>query len=111
MSDFSKIKELLEKKLDILEARVDRIDDDLSQPNDTDWADKGKDLEGDEVLEEVGEMTEHNIVKVKLALSKIEDNTYGVCEECDVKISTNRLEALPYASMCIKCSELADKNK
>lgn len=56
-------------------------------------------------------MTEHNIVKVKLALSKIEDNTYGVCEECDVKISTNRLEALPYASMCIKCSELADKNK
>lgn len=105
MSEFAKIKKSLEAKLKVLESRVDRIDDNLSQPHDPDWADKGSDLEGDEVLEEVGEMAQESMAKIRMALSKIDNGTYGVCAECGEKVSANRLEALPYASKCIDCSE------
>lgn len=105
MSEFSKIKKVLEDKLDLLEGRVERINDNLSQPHDDDWADRASDLEGDEALEEVGAIAEQAKVKIRLALSKIEDGSYGVCEECGCKISTGRLEALPYATRCIKCTE------
>jgi RNA polymerase-binding protein DksA len=104
MVEYAKIKEALETKLDVLEGRVDRINEDLSQPHDNDWADKGSDLEGDEAQEEIGEMAEKTIAKIKFALSKIKKETYGICEECGEKISTGRLEALPYAVNCIKCT-------
>jgi RNA polymerase-binding protein DksA len=38
------------------------------------------------------------------ALERIEEGTYGKCEECGVKIPKMRLNAIPYASLCIKCA-------
>lgn len=107
MTDISAIKEALEKKLEILEGRVERINENLSQPHDDDWADRASDLEGDEALEEVGAMAEAAKVKIRLALAKIKDGTYGKCSECGCDISAARLEALPHASCCIKCTEEA----
>jgi DnaK suppressor protein len=43
--------------------------------------------------------------KVKSALEKIENGTFGQCEECDGDISTGRLLARPTATMCIACKE------
>lgn len=39
------------------------------------------------------------------ALRRIEEGTFGICEECGGKISKKRLEVLPYATLCIKCAE------
>lgn len=39
------------------------------------------------------------------ALVRIEDGTYGVCDECGQAISTKRLEAVPWANYCISCQE------
>lgn len=44
------------------------------------------------------------IRKIKIALSKIEDGTYGICRVCDERISPKRLEVLPYATRCIDCA-------
>lgn len=44
------------------------------------------------------------LMQVEAALERIEDGTYGTCEECGVKIPKKRLNALPYASMCVKCA-------
>ncbi|NTV41745.1 MAG: TraR/DksA family transcriptional regulator [Deltaproteobacteria bacterium] len=41
--------------------------------------------------------------EVMLALEKINDGTYGVCESCDQEIEPERLEALPSTSLCIEC--------
>ncbi len=41
--------------------------------------------------------------KVEHALDKIEKGTYGLCDICGQPISQERLEALPYANLCIKC--------
>ncbi|MFH1314441.1 MAG: TraR/DksA C4-type zinc finger protein [Candidatus Eisenbacteria bacterium] len=37
------------------------------------------------------------------ALASIDDGSYGKCEECGEDISVARLEAVPYAKLCIKC--------
>jgi DnaK suppressor protein len=42
--------------------------------------------------------------KIEVALERIEDGTYGECEECGAKIPKSRLNAVPYATMCVKCA-------
>lgn len=44
------------------------------------------------------------------ALKRIEEGTYGDCETCGEKISLQRLKALPFARLCIKCQEDEEKN-
>ena len=41
---------------------------------------------------------------IETALERIEEGTYGECEECGTKIPKRRLNAIPYASMCVKCA-------
>jgi len=43
------------------------------------------------------------------ALKKIDDGTFGLCEECKTLISRTRLKALPYARLCLKCQEKKEK--
>ena len=38
------------------------------------------------------------------ALEQIEDGSYGRCEECGEPIPKPRLEAIPYAAVCIQCA-------
>lgn len=47
---------------------------------------------------------------VERALEKIHHGTYGRCDHCGSEISQERLEALPWASQCIKCQQLLDQN-
>jgi DnaK suppressor protein len=43
------------------------------------------------------------VAEIDRALAKIEDGTYGVCERCGQAIPEARLEALPYAALCVAC--------
>ena len=45
---------------------------------------------------------------VGAALVRVEQGTYGTCVKCDEEISTKRLNAVPWASLCIACQEQAD---
>lgn len=49
--------------------------------------------------------------KVRKSLQKIEDGTFGDCEECGVEISYNRLLARPTADLCIHCKEQQEKTE
>ena len=48
------------------------------------------------------------IAKIKEALTRISDGSYGKCEECDEKISRERLEARPVTTLCIDCKSLQE---
>jgi RNA polymerase-binding protein DksA len=37
------------------------------------------------------------------ALTRIENGSYGICEVCSSEINRNRLEAIPYAKLCLDC--------
>src|SRR5919201_3460603 len=43
--------------------------------------------------------------KIQKALLKIEDGSFGKCEECEEEISLKRLEARPETNLCIRCKE------
>jgi DnaK suppressor protein len=47
---------------------------------------------------------------VSQALQRIEDGSYGMCEECDEAIGEKRIAAIPWAKYCIRCQEQADKS-
>ncbi len=47
---------------------------------------------------------------VDVALRKIQDGEFGVCEDCKKPIPQKRLQAVPYARLCIKCQEIEEKN-
>ena len=44
---------------------------------------------------------------IETSLERIEEGTYGQCEECGVKIPKSRLNAIPYATLCVRCAEFA----
>ncbi len=47
--------------------------------------------------------------KIEKALGKIEDGTFGVCENCGDEIGAKRLEVRPVADYCISCKEKMEK--
>lgn len=53
----------------------------------------------------------HLMSKIEVAMRKIEDGIYGICEECEEPISTKRLEARPEAPLCIQCKEAQEKEE
>jgi DnaK suppressor protein len=40
---------------------------------------------------------------VERALSRIEEGTYGICEDCEGEIPIGRLNAMPFAVRCVEC--------
>jgi DnaK suppressor protein len=49
--------------------------------------------------------------KVRKSLQKIEEGTFGECENCGTEISYNRLFARPTADLCIQCKEAEEKEE
>ncbi len=49
--------------------------------------------------------------KIRKSLQKIEDGSFGECEECGAEISQNRLMARPTADLCIGCKEAEEKEE
>ncbi|HET9201558.1 MAG TPA: TraR/DksA C4-type zinc finger protein [Acidimicrobiia bacterium] len=45
-----------------------------------------------------------SLADIDRALAKIDDGTYGRCDECGREIGAQRLEALPAASRCVDCA-------
>lgn len=43
------------------------------------------------------------------AMTRIRSGSYGVCKNCGCTIRKDRLKALPYATLCIKCKEEEEK--
>lgn len=43
------------------------------------------------------------------ALSRIDSGSYGTCKDCGDTIRKDRLKALPYATLCLKCKEIEEE--
>jgi DnaK suppressor protein len=60
---------------------------------------------------ELGDSLEENseqvLDEIDAALRRIDDGTYGTCTNCGKQIPEERLEALPWASLCIDCARTA----
>ncbi len=45
------------------------------------------------------------------ALARIENGKYGICMKCGKKIPRERLEAIPYALLCVECKTREEKRR
>jgi RNA polymerase-binding protein DksA len=84
-------------------------DRDLAHINDT--SDMASDAaEGDLALR-IAESETVEAGEIERAIEKVDNGTYGSCETCNKNIGADRLQFLPFATMCIKCQELAEIRK
>ncbi len=51
------------------------------------------------------------ISKIKDAIDRLEQGTYGICEECGEEISEERLEARPVTTLCIDCKKKQENDE
>jgi len=56
------------------------------------------------------EMQADTYRRIDEALHRLENGTYGSCEECDEEIPAARLQALPFATLCVTCQELQEES-
>jgi RNA polymerase-binding protein DksA len=66
-----------------------------------DTATETYDRELDYTLEE---NSGHVLAEIDAALKRIEEGTYGICTNCGTQIAEERVEALPWATLCIDCA-------
>ena len=55
------------------------------------------------------EQQRRELTEIELALDKIREGSYGICEMCEDEISTERLEVKNFARYCITCREITEK--
>lgn len=54
-------------------------------------------------------MLDSRMAEIDGALSRLQDGSYGTCADCSTEIPPRRLEALPFATLCVNCQSVADK--
>ncbi len=109
MRDFTDQQARLTARLAELDARVHKIEDRLDDPVTKDWEDGAIERQDTEVLEDLGLAGLKEMEAIRAALGRIDDGNYGTCMKCGSDISTERLEAVPYAALCRVCAADASK--
>ncbi|MDR5694957.1 MAG: TraR/DksA C4-type zinc finger protein [Armatimonadota bacterium] len=120
--DLARFKRLLEEEqrrllleLEGVEEIVEGAREEISGMNFEGYDEDLADFAVDTFEREKGLVLESSIqdmlAQVEAALKKIEEGTYGICERCGQPISLERLEALPWAKLCISCKALEEKRR
>lgn len=112
--ELGKFKELLEeKRRAVLERARKTLTEDMTLDT-NDLADE-MDLAASEYIQSfefrLRGREKSLLAKVDLALKKIEDGTFGVCDSCEEPIGKKRLEARPETSLCIRCKEDQERDE
>jgi len=105
MPDLVKLKQKLTDRLHELGVRVHDIEEDLRSPLNPDFAEQATEEEGSEVLKGLETNALHEAEQIQAALERMAAGSYGECIKCGDNISPARLEAIPFATTCIKCAE------
>ena len=89
--DLSSLKELREQYSgDVVDAALDSVHDEISS--------------------QLAEVESQELARTENALERMREGAYGVCENCGNNIPMARLQALPYATYCIKCQREAERD-
>ena len=84
---------------------ADADSDDVTFVDDAGFADRGRSSEERSQVIAVVRALRSNLGDVERALRKMDAGAYGRCERCGNPIGVERLEALPWAVLCIDCKQ------
>ncbi|MBI4601238.1 MAG: TraR/DksA C4-type zinc finger protein [Planctomycetes bacterium] len=96
---------LQEKRADLVRQRENQLSE-LYNPDKHHLADleeMASDTTDTDSLCAFVDLSSSTVEQIDLALTKIEEGTYGLCQVCEEPIHPDRLEVLPFASLCVKC--------
>jgi DnaK suppressor protein len=74
-----------------------------------DMVDAALDSVQDEISSQLAEVESRELARIEYALERMREGQFGVCEGCGTGIPLARLNALPYATYCIKCQREAER--
>lgn len=100
----NKAKEVLSQHLKELNHRLERVKVNATQPHSSDSSEMAQERENDEVIDAIGRETREEIRQIRRALARIEEGSYGICQQCGQTIAEGRLDTLPEATHCVSCA-------
>lgn len=92
---------LLAQKHDLLKQAGQDVDIDTD-------GDETDEIQGNMLIEMTNQLNTRNSAKlaqIEAALKKIEDGSYGLCQDCEEPIAEKRLLHNPYFQTCVSCAE------
>ena len=108
-TQLKKIRAGLEDERAQLLAQVKGLDEEADVKNwrdggfDDDPADSGSASFERETAQSLSNHARNLLTQIDDALRRMDAGTYGVCERCGERIDIDRLDALPYARLCLEC--------
>ncbi len=108
-AQLKEIKERLIAERDVIVRKLSSNDlsvDDAETPDPVDLAVRNY---SKNVMLAVSENESRQLVMINEALERIEDDEYGVCQNCEEEVNPKRLNAIPWARYCLKCQELGEQ--
>lgn len=110
--EMEKYRRLLEQKKNGLSSELAKTRDaeeETTEESTQDIADKAVSSYTREFLYSLSDTDRTTLVKIDLALARIEEGGYGSCRNCSQPMSEKRLNAVPWALLCVDCQELSEK--
>ncbi len=107
-----RFKQLLTEKreqlvMDVEQVRSRSAED--TDEDDKDYIDYAVSSYTKEFLFSLSDLERKQLVAVDRALLAVKEGTFGTCDECGEDIEEKRLKAIPWATYCLPCQELADR--
>ena len=100
--------ERLISKRDAIRHKLDSGSD-QSVPDVGDSADAACDDIAHELDSQLAALGSRELHHIEQAIKKLREGRYGICESCEGQIPVNRLQALPFAIVCVSCQRDAEQ--
>jgi DnaK suppressor protein len=113
-SELNYFKEILESRKEQIDKNISGVNDELDQLNGLELNDEGDhaSVNNNSMIESaIVQQQEQELREIDVALAKIANGEYGVCEMCEDDIGFQRLKVKPHAIYCIDCREIVEKSK
>jgi RNA polymerase-binding protein DksA len=107
MIDTTKARQTLQELRKTYTKRHAALDKDLhhvDNPVEKDFAEQATQMENQQVLEALDVEAQSLVAQIDGALKRIDEGRYGICIKCGEPIAENRVETIPYVSLCITCA-------
>jgi DnaK suppressor protein len=103
---------LKKTKEKLLSERNELTEKSTQRPDiDTD-GDETDEIQGNQLIELQNQLNTRNhnkLIQISDALKRIEDKTYGICQDCEDDIPEKRLSVNPHFLICVACAEEREK--
>ena len=111
--DLERLKRKLLKKREEILSKLEELGRETSEEGETliEYYDKAAFQFNREYKIALGEKEAEILKDIEDALRKMDEGTYGICEECGKPISVKRLTAVPWARYCVECAERLEEER